>query len=248
MNVSLYQAAAAMNASSRWQELIANNLAAAGSPAYKRQEVSFDAVQAGVLTAQRGPNGGPVLLPTMRPLINFQAGELKFSGLPTDLALEGEGFFEVQTAPGVKAYTRDGEFHISPAGQLVTKSGFPVLGENGPIQVNPANPEPITVSATGEVSQGAELRGKLRIVTFNQPQLLTQTGGGLFLASHPGLVATPASDPNVRQGVLEASNVSPMTEMASLIAAMRQYEANQRIIQLQDERMGKAISELGHPA
>lgn len=92
------------------------------------------------------------------------------------------------------------------------------------------------------------MKGKLRIVDFNQPNLLTQISGGCFMASNnPNLQSTEVSQPAVRQGFLEAANTTPVTEMASLISVMRSFEANQRVIQLQDERMGRAISELGNP-
>ena len=145
------------------------------------------------------------------------------------------------------AYTRDGEFQLNAQGQLITKQGYAVQSDSGPIQFDLNNSAPITVSATGEVSQGEDLKGRLRLAEFNDPKLLTSVGGGLFLPDDPNLQTNTTLTSQVRQGYLEGSNTSPTTEMASLLTAMRMFEANQKVLQSQDERMGKVISELGGP-
>jgi flagellar basal-body rod protein FlgG len=247
MNVSLYQAAAALSANARWQELIAENLAASSVPGYKKQELSFAAIEAGMMPA---PTTGPqrFALPRAAAVTNFTAGELKFTGVKTDVALEGRGFFAVQLPDGNVAYTRDGEFHLNASGQLVTKQGFLVLGEGGPIQLDLNNFTELSISSTGEVSQGVDTKGRLRVVDFDEPNLLTPIGRGMFLASHPDAPPREAPGTTFRQGFLEAANTSPVTEMTQLITAMRLFEANQKVIHLQDERMAKMINELGNPA
>jgi len=244
MNIGLYQAAAALNANSRWQEAIAQNLASSSIPGFKKQDMSFGAVAAGMMPA---PAQGlqHFALPNAAPATNFKSGELKFTGVKTDVALEGNGFFAIQMPDGATAYTRDGEFHVGTSGQLVTKQGHAVLGEAGPIQLDPGNPAPISISATGEVSQGAELKGTLKAVGFNDQSLLTPISSGYFLATNPYVKATAASA-TFHQGYLEGSNTSPTAEMVHLITAMRMYEANQRVIQSQDDRMSHAIAELGN--
>ncbi|MEW6156421.1 MAG: flagellar hook-basal body protein [Verrucomicrobiota bacterium] len=249
MNVSLYQAASALNATTRWQELIAENLASSSIPGFKKQELSFAAVESGLMSKANDPaQAAKFTMPRVRAVTNFQTGDMKYTGTKTDVALEGRGFFEVQLPNGALAYTRDGEFRLNAQGVLVTKGGFPVLGTNGTIQFDPRNPQPFSISATGEVSQGAENRGQIKVVDFNNPQLLTPTGAGYFLANDPGLQVTEVETPNLRQGYLESANTSPVQEMSNLISAMRHFEANQRIIQMQDERMSKAIHELGSPS
>ena len=246
MNVSLYQAAAAMNASSRWQELISENLAASSVSGYKKQELSFAAIQAGLMPS---PANGPqhFALPQAMAATNFQPGELKATGVSTDIALEGPGFIPVQLPDGHTAYTRDGEFHLSSSGQLVTKQGFAVLGEGGPIQLDLNNHTPLSISSTGEVSQGADIKGTIKAVDFTQPNLLTPISRSCFLANHPNLKTTDAVGTSIRQGFLEGANTSAAIEMGHLITSMRMYEANQKVIQAQDERMGRAITELGNP-
>jgi flagellar basal-body rod protein FlgF len=164
------------------------------------------------------------------------------------LAIDGPGFFEVQIPGGATGYTRDGEFKINAQGELVTKQGYLVLGDGGPIQVDPNHSTTFSVAPDGTVSQGAEIRGKLNLVSFNDPNLLTPAGGGMFLAKNPTLQQVADDKSTVRQGFLEASNTSPVLEMANMISVMRAYEANQRVIQMQDDRMGRAISELGNPS
>jgi flagellar basal body rod protein FlgG len=251
MNVSLAQAAAALHANERWQEIIAENLASSSIPGYRKQDLSFAAVQAGVIAP---PSASPLnpratfVLPKVIAATSFQPGELTHTGVNTNLALEGEGFFEVQLPNGDSAYTRSGEFRLNAQGQLVTHEGYLALGESGPIQLDLNNPAPMSVSASGQVSQGSDVKGRIRAVNFNNPQWLQPIGGGYFLASNPNLQTEDAPNTTVRQGFLEAANTSPVKEMANLIFAMRTFEANQRIVQLSDDRVARAISELGNPS
>ena len=249
MNVSLFQAGAALNANSRWQEVIAENLASGALPGYKKQQLSMAAVQAGLMPGGLSGSRSPQMfvLPKGTTTTNFTGGELKPTGVPTDVAIEGKGFFEVQMPGGTTGYTRDGEFQMNSQGQLATKEGYPVLGQGGPIQLNPRDPTPISISAAGDVSQGASAKGKLAVAEFNKPELLTQISSSYYAAQNPGLQTQPAAS-KLRQGYLESSNSSTVLEMAGMMTAMRGFEANQRVIQIQDDRLGKTISDLGNPS
>ncbi|HUI06945.1 MAG TPA: flagellar hook-basal body protein [Verrucomicrobiae bacterium] len=240
MNVSLYQAAAALNASARWQEVISDNLAASSVPGFKKQELSFSAVAAGAT-----PN---VVMPSAGTSTNFQQGQIRPTGVLTDVAIDGDAFFEVQLPSGQTGYTRDGEFQFNAQGELVTKQGYAVQSDSGAIQIDLNNPAPLSIAADGTVSQGSDVKGQLKLTTFNDTRLLHGIGNGYYIATDPNLVPSAASTATVRQGYLEAGNASPVVEMAHLIGAMRQYEANQRVIQTQDDRMNRAISELGNPS
>jgi flagellar basal-body rod protein FlgF len=248
MNVSLFQAAAALNANTRWQESIAQNLASSSVPGFKKQELSFSAIQAGLIS----PNSAKVsgvsshfLLPRANVSTNFQTGEMKRTDLNTDVAIEGPGFFEIRLPNGTTGYTRDGEFQPNAQGLLTTKQGHFVMGNTGPIQLDPNSSEVLSISQTGEVSQGTDLKGKIKLVDFNDLQLLTPISGGVFLATNSNLQPAEVANPSLRRGFLEGANTSGVTEMVNLISAMRMYETNQRVIQMQDDRMGRAISELG---
>jgi flagellar basal-body rod protein FlgG len=120
------------------------------------------------------------------------------------------------------------------------------MGDGGPIQLDPSNSGTLSISATGEVSQGSDAKGKLQINDFAQPNLLTPISHGYFIASNPALRPEDAPGTTLRQGFLESANTSASAEMVSLIASMRMYEANQRVVQMHDERMGRTISELGN--
>jgi flagellar basal-body rod protein FlgF len=126
----------------------------------------------------------------------------------------------------------------------VTKEGYTVLGDGGPVQLDLNNYTQVSISPTGEVSQGTDLKGRLRLTEFAQPSALTRISGGYFTATKPEAGPTPSAQSTVRQGVLESANTSVVREMANLMVAMRTFEANQRMAQLHDDRMGRAISDL----
>lgn len=249
MNVSLYQAASALNAMDRWQETIAENLAASSVPGYKKQDFSFSAIQAGLHGVPANQASGAsraVLMSGGSASTNFQPGEFRVTNVKTDVAIDGKGFFEVQLANGSSAFTRDGEFHIDSQGQLVTKEGYRVLGDGGPIVLDLNNHTEVSISATGEVSQGTDGKGRLKLTEFGNPNALTRISGGYFLADNPNASPTPSTASTLRQGALESSNTSVVMEMANLMTAMRTFEANQRMAQIHDDRIAKAIADLGH--
>ncbi len=249
MNVSLYQAASALDATSRWQEVISENLASSSVPGFRKQEVAFSATSAGMrpgVTPSEMSGPQALAIPQARTTTNFHSGEMRFTGETTHMAIDGRAFFEVQLPNGDTAYTRDGSFQLNARGQLVTKQGYEVLSEGGAITVELNRKEPLSISASGEISQGAESKGRLKLTAFNDEHLLKPHGGGLYLADDPGLTPTGSAGSTLRQGWIEGSNASAAGEMVNLLTAMRTYEANQRVIQLHDERMGKVISELSN--
>jgi flagellar basal body rod protein FlgG len=248
VNVSLFQAAAALDANSRWQEVIADNLASSSVPGYKQQQLSQEAVQAGLMPAYGATNlPQHFSISKTSTSINFNPGEMKYTGNGTDVAIEGKGFFEVKLPNGTTGLTRDGEFQVGSRGQLITKEGFPVLSKAGtPIQLSNDHSGPISITLTGIVDQGSEPRGTLKVTEVDNPQKLTQLSGGYFAAQDPKIKTKPSTS-NLREGYLESSNTSTLMEMASMMTAMRGFEANQHVVQIQDDRMNRTISELGNP-
>ncbi len=238
-----------MNANSRWQDVISGNLASSSIPGFKKQELSLAAVRAGLMPSS-GLNSANLpqffTIPKATSSTSFISGDLQPTGNKNDVAIEGKGFFSVQLPNGSNVLTRDGEFQITAKGQLVTKEGYTVMGETGPINLDLTNPAPMSISPIGEVNQGDDLRGKLKITEFAKPELLTQISGAYFAANNPNLKSQPSTS-TVRQGYLEGSNTSVVGEMANMMTAMRSFEANQHVIQIQDDRLGKTITDLGNP-
>jgi flagellar basal-body rod protein FlgF len=248
MDVSLYSAAAAMNATERWQDLVADNLSLASVPGARMKEISFSAVQAGLSSAGAGAAVNNFVMPYAGATTNFGQGELKATGGNLDLALEGPGFFTVTMPDGSKGYTRDGEFKLNSQGQLVTKQGFLVVGDGGGLQFDPNNRAPLNISPSGEVSQGPDTKGKLALTEFGNLKALTVAGSGFFYADPTVAQAAAGKTTGVRQGFVEASNASPTLAMASLVNSMRMFESNQKVMVMQGERMSKTISELSGTA
>lgn len=246
MEVSLYSAAAAMNATEKWQDMLAQNLATAPMVGGRKHTISFSSVDAGLAGSPLGDGGSNYVMPLASTSVSFQQGDLKPGG-PNDYALQGAGFFTVQLPTGQKAYTRDGEFEWNSQGQLVTKQGYTVMSDSGPVQKDPVNTSPVTISATGEISQGVDAKGKLQVVDFNNPQQLAVGSNGYFFANDPGMIAAPVASTKITAGFLESANTSPTLEMSGLITAMRMFETNQKVMSMQNDRMTKTIADLGAP-
>jgi flagellar basal-body rod protein FlgF len=234
-----------MNATARWQEIIAENMATAQVPGYKRQDVKFETIPAGQVPvgSVKGTGSTEYVMPRAVVGTDFQPAGFRATGVETDLALDGQGFFAVQLPDGNVGYTRDGEFHRTPAGGLVTKEGFAVLGDNGPIQLDANNPR-LFISLNGDITQGQDQRGKIRVVNFSDPTKLTATGAGYYTNTDPTMKETEMANAVMRQGFLELSNANTVAEMTHMINALRMFEMNQKVVQSQDERMGKTITEL----
>lgn len=239
-----------MTANSRWQDMISENLSGSSVPGFRKQEISLEAIKAGLMpagTSKTPANPQFFVIPKSSTSVNFQPGDIQFTGNKTDVAIEGKGFFKIQLPNGSTAYTRDGEFQVDSTGILVSKEGYPVLGDgSSTIKIDSKDANPVSISASGDVSQGATIRGKLKLVDFSNPERLTALSGSYFSADGSGVQET-TSKGTLRQGYLEGSNTSTVREMAHLLSAMRSFESNQKIIQMQDERLGKVISELGSP-
>jgi flagellar basal body rod protein FlgG len=247
MNVSLYQAAAAMNANSLWQDVVADNLASNSVPGFKKQSLTTAAVQAGLMSVDASGQPRYFSVPQSSVSVSFKNGEMQYTGNDKTAAIEGNGFFQVELPDGSTAVTRDGEFQINAHGQLVTKEGYIVTGESGPITLDPHNLNPLTISATGEVTQGGAIKGKISLVDYQNPSQLTQTNGVYFLPTSPALKTKDATGV-LREGFIETANGTSLGEMTNMMTSMRAFEANQHVIQIQDDRIGKVISDLGNTA
>ena len=220
---------------------ISHNLANAATPGFKREmTVSrpfVDFVQSAVLPGEaalavRRPG-------SLVPRTDHAAGPMQYTGHGLDLAIEGDGFFEIEDANG-PVYTRQGSFQLDGNGRLVDHAGRAVLGSVGEIRIDSAAPR---IDRQGRVYDGETLVGQLRVVRFDDPQALARLGAGLSAAGTQE--AQPITEPRLRQGYLEASNVVTANEMVRLIETMRHFESNQKLIQGYDEVLERAIRTLG---
>jgi flagellar basal body rod protein FlgG len=249
MNVGLYQSAASLSALERWQEAVSENITSSEVTAYKKRTITFNGQDSGeFLTDPKArvgrDEGQPAIFPVASSSISFQPGETKPTGRKLDAAIQGEGFFEVQMPDGTRAYTRTGEFQLRSDRTVMTGQGAQVLLDSGsPLQLNTGKGD-LVINQNGSVTQGTTTLGRLSIQTFANPSQLTPLAAGLFSAP-AGVTPTPVASPEVLQGNLEASNLTSLHEMVDLVTISRAYEANQKLITSDDERLDKTIQAFG---
>jgi flagellar basal-body rod protein FlgG len=249
-------AATGMNAQTRNIEVIANNVANINTTSFKRSRAEFTDLiyQAERLqgVSNRGQNsvvpegaqiGLGVRTAAIRPL-NIQ-GSLTNTGNQLDLAINGRGWFQVQSAGGETLYTRAGSFSTNAQGQIVNSDGNQLM----PQMVVPNNTTAITVNQSGVVSAtiagqtNPQQIGQITLANFINDAGLMALGGNLFqptAASGPATTGVPG-DPGfglVNQGYLEASNVDPVSEISSMIAAQRAYEMNSKVVEAASSMAG----------
>jgi flagellar basal-body rod protein FlgF len=159
------------------------------------------------------------------------------------LAVVGDGFLSVQTKDGVR-YTRDGRLIMNVDGTLVhASSGNPVLSADGQsIVLDTASQAPIKIDEAGQVLQGERPAGRLALVDFADRRQIEKVGQNLYSADGQKPIESRG---NIRQSAYEASSVEPASVLVDLISASRAYEANARLISLQDESLGRVVNELG---
>lgn len=247
----LYNAAGSMLVNQVRLESISNNLANINTPGYKRSEVAARAFPEILLyrleksTVSGRMSASPIGLAAENiaveelHLINL-SGSLRETGRPLDLALQGPGFFAVETPGGIR-YTRDGHLHLSAEGILVNFQGYPVLGEGGRITLRSEN---LAVDRSGNIFEEGERVDRLQILTFNPADSLWKDEYNLLQAGD-GAAALPAEETSVWQGYLEESNADLMRQMTNLLKARRSYEAAQKIMQTYDHLLSRAANELG---
>ncbi|MCD6328459.1 flagellar basal-body rod protein FlgF [bacterium] len=243
----IYQAAAGLLAESKAHEVRANNLANVSTVGYKKDTPFFKLLVAadgnGGVDGAKDPQDASCVS-IGGTAIDFSQGGLRHTGNPLDLTIEGSGFFAVQM-PNQEAYTRAGNFRLSPEGKLTDQSGYPVLGLQGELVI-PAGGV-VEIDSNGEVFVDRASVGSLKIVDFEDKSVLRKAGNNLFV--NESSVASPiaAKSAEVNQGFLEMSNSNVIEEMVSMIDGMRHFESHQKAIQsMLSDSIGKMISTLPH--
>ena len=226
-------------------DVIANNLANASTPGFKREAAKFEEFVVQVRPAE--DQVGPQSLSFVKDagvLRDLAQGELRGTGAPLDFAINGKGFFTVQTPAGMR-YTRDGHFTLDQNGQLVTSDGYAVQGDGGAITITPDDGN-ISVGPDGTISSilnGASNQiGKLQIVDFANERTMVKEGANLYSTSQ---TPTAATDSTVAQNMLEGSNVSPVIEISHMVEVMRAYQMTATLSNSQEDLIRQAIDKLG---
>jgi flagellar basal-body rod protein FlgG len=250
---SLYIGASGLNSQQMNVDTISNNLANVNTPAYKKSSISFqDLMYRDVAGSGIDINGNPDVtqhfgagVGVMQLNKLFQDGVLKQTGSPMDIAISGKGFLEVTLPDGSSAYTRSGSLQITPDGLLATSDGNPLKQM---IHI-PSDMKDIVIDSTGKVTVSVPNEtnrievGQIELTNFINPAGLTPLGNNLYIptdkAGEP-VIGNAGSDSfgTISQGYVEASNVSLVDEMVSLILAQRAYEVSAKVIQASDEMLG----------
>ncbi len=245
MSGAVYQAAAGALLQQMRMDMLSNNLANINTTGYKADKPAFR-LDAAAAPQEVAGNTIPGRLspyaPPLEALTDFTPGPAGRTGNPLDVAIVGEGFFEVQAPEGLR-YTRNGNLTINEEGLLSTSDGWPVMGQGGEIAIDGSKVE---ITDQGEIYVDGEAVDILKVVAFDQPQELTKTGNTLFLAPQ-GVAGNSVDEDQVQvaQGFLEGANVDAIRTMTEVIETMRVFEAYQRIIRSVDETTAKTVNEVG---
>jgi len=234
MSSGIYVATAGAVAQSTALDATANNIANASTAAFHGDRVTFREA----LAAARSSD--VALVGSGSTKLDSQPGALTPTDNPLDLALEGDGYFGVDTAKGPR-YTRAGNFRLDDERKLVTGDGNAVRGEGGGSIAIPEGTQQIAVAADGSVSADGTVVGKLELTRFRATQLKRE-GGTLFSASGSPETGEP---PKVRAGMIEASNVNVVRGVVDLVKVSRTYESLMRVIQGYHDVESRAARELG---
>lgn len=253
---SLWISKTGMEAQQTQLDTISNNLANVSTNGYKKAHAVFEDLmyqnlrQAGANSTEQTtlPTGLQVGLGTRAVATSrsFSQGNLQASGNNLDVAVLGNGFFEVQMPDGTTGYTRDGSFQVSATGQLVTNNGYPVQ----PGITIPSTAQSVTIGSDGTVSvtlpgqAAAQSVGQIQIASFVNPAGLDPKGQNIFgetAASGTANSGAPGSNGlgNLRQGFVETSNVNVVEELVAMIQTQRAYELNSKAIQTSDQMLQK---------
>ena len=253
---SLWIAKTGLDAQQTQLDVISNNLANVGTAGFKRSRAVFEDLLYQTIRQPGAQSSQQTQLPTgltlgtgVRPVATervFTQGNLQQTGNNLDVAVNGQGFFQVQLPDGTTAYTRDGSFHLDAQGQLVTSSGYAIQ----PAITIPSNALTVTVARDGTVTvtQPGQANptqvGALQLANFINPPGLQSQGENLYVetaSSGTPTNNTPGTNGlgTLSQGYVETSNVNVVEELVSMIQTQRAYEMNSKAIQTSDQMLQK---------
>lgn len=221
-------------------ETVANNIANVNTPGFKARSLRFAEMLRGLAGQDTERSGLTSFAHDRGNTVDFGDGALEKTGAPLDVAVQGANLLVVQTPQGER-YTRDGGFRLDAQGRIVTRSGFPVLGDGGPITIAPGETN-LAIADDGRVTSSGGEKGRLRLVSVADPATLIPEGDNLFAANAALQPAPPGTA--VIAGHLERANVRPMMEISRLIEIGRAYASAASLMQRHDELKRTGVEKL----
>ena len=237
MDNSLYIGLSRQVALRRQLEVVANNIANMNTSGFRAERMLFEAAME---PGGKKPNDQIAFTIDRATYTDMRQGGFKETGNPYDVAIDGDGWLQVQTPDGVR-YTRDGRMRRDNEGQLVNVNGYPMIDDNGQPILIPSDRSQVTVSADGVVSADNQMIARLRPVRFDNPQALRQIGDVLFSADEP---ARPALEARLVQGKVELSNVQSIAEVTRMMELSRDYQSVTRMVEEGQDLLHSAINRL----
>jgi flagellar basal-body rod protein FlgF len=255
---SIYTPLSGALAQERVLELISNNLANVNTVGFKGDGVTFKLLEAEPEKNYREPLPPANYKISLEDVFPLKGNEILHVGVadvqrdlsqgpaietknPTDLMIEGDGMFAVNTPEGIR-YTRSGALGLSPDGVLMTSGGHPVLGEKGTVVLR-ANA--FEVNSRGEIHQDGQLVDRIQLWSFADDKQLERTGNNYFFFGGPETARSQVAQPQIRQGFLEGSNVNAIKSLTAMIVAHRSFEAYQKAMSNYDKMMDKSSNQIG---
>lgn len=220
----LYSAASALQAASEQQEVTAYNLANCSMPGYRERGLVFETFDR-VLGRATTPTGDITGVRTVQAYHDFRQGPTQYTGNTYDLALGEANRFFVLNGPNGPIYTRNGTFHVTVDGVLVSQAGYPLQSENGSVTI-PQDATRFNIASDGSLTANGEPLGRIRIVQFANLSQLTAAGPTLYSA--PATAGAQNAPSRILVGYIEGSNVQPAETMVRMILGSRYYDAAQR--------------------
>jgi len=223
------------------QDQIANNLANIQTTGYKQSGTFLKSYEKYLSNDQKQPFANAEIK-TDQTYTDYSPGTMQKTDNPLDLYIQGNGFLTMMTSSGIR-YSRNGNLSIDSDGFIVSGDGAKVMGTEGYIKIDKR--QSVQFSEDGEVLQQGTSLGKLRIADFNKPYQLLREGNGYLRPSSIEGAVGGASNYSIKSGYLEASNVNVVQNMVNMISTYRNYEADQKAVNAQDETLEKAVDQVG---